>query len=148
MLLLFFILSLALSGVTLLSRNRGLTRVFVLAFSALLIAFTVHAWINRGNTEFIWFTYDSTAVLLLSVLTLLSVPTIYHGFIYTRDDTLKRYNIYHSGLIALMTFMAGAYLANTMTVMWIFVEATTLAVAVLIYHDRTEMSLEATWKYV
>lgn len=148
MLLLFFILSLALSGVTLLSRNRGLTRVFVLAFSALLIAFTVHAWINRGNTEFIWFTYDSTAVLLLSVLTLLSVPTIYHGFIYTRDDTLKRYNIYHSGLIALMIFMAGAYLANTMTVMWIFVEATTLAVAVLIYHDRTEMSLEATWKYL
>jgi len=136
MLLLFFILSLALSGVTLLSRNRGLTRAFALAFSALLIAITVHAWINRGNTELTWFTYDSTAVLLLSVLTLLTLPTVYHGFIYTRDDTVKRLNIYHSGLIALMTFMAGAYLANTMTVLWIFVEATTLAVAVLIYHDR------------
>lgn len=148
MLLLFFILSLALSGVTLLSRNRGLTRAFALAFSALLIAITVHAWINRGNTELTWFTYDSTAVLLLSVLTLLTLPTVYHGFIYTRDDTVKRLNIYHSGLIALMTFMAGAYLANTMTVLWIFVEATTLAVAVLIYHDRTEMALEATWKYV
>ena len=76
MLLLFFILSLALSGVTLLSRNRGLTRAFALAFSALLIAITVHAWINRGNTELTWFTYDSTAVLLLSVLTLLTLPTV------------------------------------------------------------------------
>ena len=44
--------------------------------------------------------------------------------------------------------MTGAYLANGMTVLWIFVEATTLAVAALIYHDRTEMALEATWKYV
>ena len=61
---------------------------------------------------------------------------------------IKKYNIYHSALIALITFMSGAYLANGMTVLWIFVEATTLAVAALIYHDRTEMALEATWKYV
>jgi hydrogenase-4 component F len=44
--------------------------------------------------------------------------------------------------------MSGAYLANGMTVLWIFVEATTLAVAALIYHDHTEIALEATWKYV
>jgi len=148
MLLLFFILSLALSGASLLSGSRLLTRILTLVFAALLVGITVHAWFNRDGTELGYFTYDSTAVLLLSVLALLTLPTVYHGFIYTRDDTVKRYNIYHSGLIALMTFMAGAYLANTMTVLWIFVEATTLAVAVLIYHDRTEMALEATWKYV
>ncbi|MDX9729471.1 MAG: proton-conducting transporter membrane subunit [Bacteroidales bacterium] len=148
LLLIFFIVSLALSGLTLLSGSRGMTRVLTLVFSALLLAVTVHAWLSRGSTELTYFTYDSTAVLLLSVLALLTLPTVYHGFIYTRDDTVKRNNIYHSGLIALMTFMAGAYLANTMTVLWIFVEATTLAVAVLIYHDRTEMALEATWKYV
>jgi len=51
-------------------------------------------------------------------------------------------------LIALVTAMSGAYLANGMTVVWIFVEATTLAVAALIYHDRTALALEATWKYV
>lgn len=148
MLLLFFILSMVLSGMTLLSWSRAVTKAIALAFASILIAITVHAWINIGITELTYFTYDSTAVLLLTVLALLTLPTVYHGFIYTRDDTAKRYNIYHSGLIALMTFMAGAYLSNTMTVLWIFVEATTLAVAVLIYHDRTEMSLEATWKYV
>jgi len=148
MLLLFFIISLALSGATLLSRDRTVTKAIALAFAAMLIGVTVHAWISIGKTELTYFTYESTSVLLLSVLALLTMPTVVHGFIYTRDDTVKRYNIYHSGLIALMTFMAGAYMANTMTVLWIFVEATTLAVAVLIYHDRTEMSLEATWKYV
>jgi hydrogenase-4 component F len=78
----------------------------------------------------------------------LTIPTVYHGFIYALKDDTKKYDIYHSALIALMTFMTGAYLANGMTVLWIFVEATTLAVAALIYHDRTEMALEATWKYV
>ena len=87
-------------------------------------------------------------MLLLSVLSFLAIPTIYHGFIYASGDDVKKYNIYHAALIALMTFMSGAYLANGMTVLWIFVEATTLAVAALIYHDRTEMALEATWKYV
>ncbi|MFH2141621.1 MAG: proton-conducting transporter membrane subunit, partial [Bacteroidota bacterium] len=79
---------------------------------------------------------------------LLSIPTIYHGFIYVSDNNVRKYSIYHATLIALITFMTGAYLANGMTVLWIFVEATTLSVAALIYHDRTEVALEATWKYV
>ena len=96
MLLIFFILSLALSGLILLSGSRSLTKSLSLVFSALLIGITVHAWQNRGGTELTYFTYDSTAVLLLSVLAILTLPTVYHGFIYTREDTVKRYNIYHS----------------------------------------------------
>jgi hydrogenase-4 component F len=148
MLLLFFIVSFALAAATIFSASRPVTRVLGLLYGILIIALTVHAWINLGTTELVWFTYDSTAVLLLTVLAILTLPTLYHGFIYTRGDGVKRLNIFSAGMIALMTFMAGAYLANTMTVLWIFVEATTLAVAVLIYHDRTEMALEATWKYV
>jgi hydrogenase-4 component F len=147
-LLLFFVISVLLSISAVLFRNGTVTRILTLAYAVVLILFTVYSWTSLNKTELSYFTYDSTGVLLLTVLAILTLPTIYHGFIYTSGDTDKRYNIYHSGLIALMTFMAGAYLANTMTVLWIFVEATTLAVAVLIYHDRTEMSLEATWKYV
>jgi len=47
-----------------------------------------------------------------------------------------------------MTALTGAYLATSLTVTWIFVEATTLAAAMLIYHDRTAAALEATWKYI
>ena len=148
MLLLFFIISALLIASAFMFRNRAVTRILTLTHAVLLILFTAFAWTRLNETELAYFTFDSTGVLLLTVLAILSLPTIYHGFIYTTDDTTKRYNIYHAGLMALMTFMAGAYLANTMTVLWIFVEATTLAVAVLIYHDRTEMALEATWKYV
>lgn len=148
MLFIFFILSFVICSIILLISNRAVTKGLSFAYAIFLISLTIHSWFNIGNTELTYFTFDSTAVLLLSVLALLTLPTIYHGFIYTGDDSVKKHSIFHSGLISLMTFMTGAYLANTMTVLWIFVEATTLAVALLIYHDRTEKSLEATWKYV
>lgn len=129
-------------------KNKTVTRIITIGFVLLHIWLTIHCWINLNKTELGYFTFSSLGVLLLAVLSLLTIPTVYHGFIYAKKDEAKKFNIYHSALIALMTFMTGAYLANGMTVLWIFVEATTLAVAALIYHDRSEMALEATWKYV
>jgi hydrogenase-4 component F len=147
-LLTFFILSALMSITVFLLKNKTITKIIVLAYAIVHIAFSIYCWINLNKTELLYFTYDSPGVLMLSVLSLLIIPTIYHGFIYTSSDSVRVYNIYHASLIALITFMTGAYLANGMTVLWIFVEATTLAVAALVYHDRTEMALEATWKYV
>jgi len=129
-------------------KSKTITKIITLGFALMHIGFTFYCWTNLNKTELSYFTYNSAGVLLLSVLSFLAIPTVYHGFIYAAGDDVKKYNIYHTALIALMTFMSGAYLANGMTVLWIFVEATTLAVAALIYHDRTEMALEATWKYV
>jgi hydrogenase-4 component F len=144
----FFILSAVMSIAIVLLKNRIVTKLITIAYVIIHIIFTAHCWINLNKTELVYFTFDSPGVLLLSVLSVLIIPTIYHGFIYTSNDNARIYGIYHSALIALITFMTGAYLANGMTVLWIFVEATTLAVAALIYHDRTELALEATWKYV
>lgn len=44
--------------------------------------------------------------------------------------------------------VAGVLLANHFGILWAFMEATTLAASLLIYHDRTVHALEATWKYV
>ena len=129
-------------------RSRTITRIVTLGYSALHIWFTVYCWMNSGRTELRYFTFNSTGILLLSALSLLIIPTVWHGFIYASKDDARKFNVYHAALIALMTFMSGAYLANGMTVLWIFIEATTLAVAALIYHDRTEIALEAAWKYV
>jgi hydrogenase-4 component F len=129
-------------------KNKTITKTLTFGFVLLHILFTIYCWINLNKTELGYFTYNCPGVLLLAVLSLLTIPTVYHGFIYASGDDIKKYNVYHAALLALITFMSGAYLANGMTVLWIFVEATTLAVAALIYHDRTEMALEATWKYV
>jgi hydrogenase-4 component F len=147
-LLLFFIISALMSISIVLLNNKTITKIIAISFVLMHILFTIYCWVNLNKTELGYFTYNSLGVLLLSVLSFLTIPTFYHGFIYASRDDTKKYNIYHSALIALITFMSGAYLANGMTVLWIFVEATTLSVAALIYHDRTEMALEATWKYV
>jgi hydrogenase-4 component F len=147
-LLAFFILSALMSISIVLLRNKTVTKFIAIAYAILHIIFSFHCWINLNTTELVYFTFDSIGVLMLSVLSLLTIPTIYHGFIYTSGDSTRNYNIYHAALLALITFMTGAYLANGMTVLWIFVEATTLSVAALVYHDRTELALEATWKYV
>jgi len=44
--------------------------------------------------------------------------------------------------------MALAVLANNVGVMWVAIEATTVATAFLVGHRRTRAALEATWKYV
>jgi hydrogenase-4 component F len=127
---------------------KPLVKTVTLLFAAVHIAFTVYCWYHMGDTILGYFTLDGLGVLLLTILSILTVTTVYHGFIYLEKETDKRYLIYHASLIILIISMSGAYLANGMTIVWIFVEATTLAVAALIYHDRTQLSLEATWKYV
>ena len=148
MILLFFSAAVVFSSLIILLRNKTFTKIVSVLYAGLLIVFTFYSWNNLNRTELGYFNFNSAGVLLLSVLALLGIPTVYHGFIYTSGDDPKKHSIYHAALIMLMTFMAGAYLANGMTVLWIFVEATTLAVAALIYHDRSEAALEATWKYV
>ena len=44
--------------------------------------------------------------------------------------------------------MGLAVLANNIGVMWVAIEATTVATAFLVAHRRTRAALEATWKYV
>lgn len=133
--------------------NKGETikatvRFIMVIYLMMHVGFTLFCWFHLGETLFEFFTLDSLGVLLLSVLSLLSITTVIHGFIYLKNDPPRRYLLYHVALLALITAMSGAYLANGMTTVWIFVEATTLAVAALIYHDRTPVALEATWKYI
>lgn len=147
-LILFFALSLVFGAAAGLAGSKPLVRWLASAYVVVHLAFTAFCWMNRGMTALGYFTFDTLGLTLLSVLSLLSVTTVYHGFIYVRDDPPRVYSIYHAALIALIAAMTGAYLANGMTTVWIFVEATTLAVAALIYHDRKAVALEATWKYV
>ncbi|MCX6284809.1 MAG: proton-conducting transporter membrane subunit [Bacteroidetes bacterium] len=146
--ILFFAISLVIGLMVGLIHSKPLARALTSFYTLVHIGFTIYCWTHRGETILDYFTFDTLGLLLQSVLSVLSITTVYHGFIYVKNDPPRIYAIYHAALIALIASMTGAYLANGMTTVWIFVEATTLAVAALIYHDRTAIALEATWKYV
>jgi hydrogenase-4 component F len=144
----FFGISILMGAVVGLVHHKPLARTITILYVFAHILFSGYCWLHLGETVLSYFTFDPLGLMLLSILSILTITTVYHGFIYVKDEKPRVYGIYHAALIALVAAMSGAYLANGMTTVWIFVEATTLAVAALIYHDRTPMALEATWKYV
>lgn len=147
-LILFLILAVVFGALILLVAKKSFTRIISVLYALSLIGLTIQGWMRLDESPLHYFSYSHEGMLLLSVLALISLPTFYHGFRYTTSDKVYRHSIYHASMIALMTFMCGAYLSNSMTMLWVFVEATTLSVAALIYHDRSAFSLEATWKYI
>jgi hydrogenase-4 component F len=65
-----------------------------------------------------------------------------------RHTDRKGANLYGVLVPIFLAAMALAVLANNIGVMWVAIEATTVATAFLVGHRRTRAALEATWKYV
>jgi len=63
-------------------------------------------------------------------------------------ETIKHESVFIGSMMLFLSTMTMVTLSDHMMVMWIAIEATTLASAPLIYSHRTATSLEATWKYV
>lgn len=59
----------------------------------------------------------------------------------------EAWRFYWSGALFLVA-VHGAYLAHNLGMLWVFVEGSTLASALLIYHRGGARALEATWKYL
>ncbi|HEY5509539.1 MAG TPA: proton-conducting transporter membrane subunit [Prolixibacteraceae bacterium] len=119
-------------------------------FLILQTATTIYAYFHLNEEDSGYFKFDAIGVLFMCVLTLLSFTTIYHSYIYLRHrkDSSRIQSIYFAALVMLIVAMTCAYLVAHLGLLWVFIELTTLSVAVLIYHERTPLALEATWKYV
>jgi len=132
------------------SRSRVLSDILGVLFLGVQTMITVHGLMNPGITELKYFSYDALGLILLLTLSIISYPTLIHSRIYLTKpaSTLNSAAAYNSSCVLLIAAMTMGYLANHAAVTWIFTEITTLSAAVLIYHHRSKLALEATWKYV
>src|SRR5450759_905821 len=146
----YLIIAFFVGIVSILNRNRVVRILLLGLFLAIQTAITIYAYCHLNESNTIYFKFDALGVIFMCVLTILSYTTIYHSFIYLqhRKDSSRSQSFYFAALIILIVVMTCAYLASHLGIMWVFIELTTLSVAVLIYHERTPLSLEATWKYV
>ncbi len=146
----YLIIGFLIGIVSMLNRNCMVRIILLSTFLAVQTAITVYAYFHLNEISSGYFKSDALGVIFLCVLTILSFTTFYHSFIYLkhRKDSSRSQSFYFAALIMLIIVMTCAYLASHLGVMWVFIELTTLSVAVLIYHERTPLSLEATWKYV
>jgi len=120
--------------------------VYVLVHAIL----TVYSYNNLGAWDSVYFRFDSLAVLLNALLSILLIPTLFHANLYFRRyvKDAKKEARFASAMIILASAISAVYYAENIVVMWVSIEITTLAVSFLIYHNRYETPLEAAWKYL
>jgi hydrogenase-4 component F len=146
----YLICAFSIAGLIFVNRKASFNYLLVIIFGVLQVGFTFYACYNYKNSAFEFFTFDSLGILLLVTLSIITIPAIFHSYLYImrHDETPQSRAIYFSAMIVLITSISAAYLANHIAVIWIFTELTTLSASMLIYHHRNKLALEGTWKYV
>ncbi|WP_428936892.1 proton-conducting transporter membrane subunit [Fontivita pretiosa] len=95
-----------------------------------------------------WLALDPPGRIVLLILSLLfltcSVYTV--GYLRYRAELSNR--ILCVGLLFFLSATSLVVCSRHLGLMWVAIEATTLATAPLIYFNRTPRSIEATWKYL
>jgi hydrogenase-4 component F len=111
---------------------------------------TVYAYQNLGSFDTAYFQFDSLSVLLNALLSILLIPTVFHSNLYFKRhvNDVKNESRFAATMIILATAISSVYFAENIVVMWVSIEATTLCVTFLIFHNRYETPLEAAWKYL
>ena len=146
----YLAIAFTIGGFIFFNRNEKTNYLLVITFLLLQCGYTVYEYIHLNISELHYFTPDSLAVLLLIVLSIISIPAMYHSYRYiiSKQDNPRHRAIYFSAIVVLLTAISATYLSNHIAVTWIFVELTTLSASALIYHRRNNRTLEGTWKYV
>jgi hydrogenase-4 component F len=151
------------AGIAYLLRADGPRRILLVSAAVAHTALTSAAWVESpGPVLAGWLALDPVGLLILSITSALflacSVYTV--GYLGregqgTRRDLGEGFlfdNAPEATFTACLLFFLAAMTLVTLSqrfgLLWVAIEATTLASAPLIYFHRHHRSLEATWKYL
>jgi hydrogenase-4 component F len=150
MIAIFLLGTLLICSLLFFNKNTILNYSLVIIYAILLWALGFYEYNHINIVEFEYFKPDAIGVLLLFALCIVSIPTLYHCYLYiaTHNETPHSRGLFFASMIMLLSACSMAYLSNHIAVTWIFVELTTLSASALIYHHRNIKALEGVWKYV
>jgi hydrogenase-4 component F len=95
-----------------------------------------------------WLRLDAPGRLLLAVISLLFLACAVYSVGYLRYRVERANRRFCACMLAALGTMSLVAYAQHLGLLWVGIEATTLATAPLIYFNRTARSIEATWKYL
>lgn len=97
-----------------------------------------------------YFLVDSCNIIFLLILSIvfMAVAVYNNGYIKHETTDVKRLRHYSYMILIFVLSMTGAIVSTNLGLSWVFIEATTLASAYLIYFNKTKTAIEAAWKYV
>lgn len=141
--------------ISLLAANKAVNRISLLGSAAIYIVIGFASW--QGIQWHIlpdwliaYFNFDSIGLYFFSIMTLVFAASSVYSIYYFKEHDLsaKQESVYVAEVLFFVVAMTGVILATHLALLWVFVEATTLTSALLIYFEKKKSSLEAAWKYV
>lgn len=95
-----------------------------------------------------WLVLDPPGRIVLLVVSILFLCCSFYsvGYLQYRKELSNR--IFCACLLGFLGIMSVVVWSHHLGLMWVAIEATTLVTAPLIYFNRTQRSIEATWKYL
>jgi hydrogenase-4 component F len=95
-----------------------------------------------------WLTLDPLGRIVLGLLSALFFAASLYAPGYLALRRARKNRIFCAALFGFLGTMTLVTLSHQLGLMWLAIEATTLAAAPLLYFNRNPRSLEATWKYL
>jgi hydrogenase-4 component F len=95
-----------------------------------------------------WLVLDPLGKVVLGFVSLLFLLCAFYvpGYLALRPE--RRTNIFCAALLTFLGAMSLMILSHHLGLMWVAIETATLSSAPLLYFNRNQRSLEATWKYL
>ena len=156
----YWLLGIPLTGGTFLGlwgsrKNAPEINAFFSFLTLLAAAFLTYRIIDQGPMIVGegWFFIDSFNVFLVALTAFVAFTTALFSRPYMRIEKEhgklndKRLRLYHSSYQIFIGAMFLALTTNNMGILWVAMEAATLATVLLVSLYRTPASLEAAWKY-
>ena len=133
-------------------KNRKLNNAIITLYALIHLFCTVSLCLgfNPCDIKQNLFAPNSLNNIFLAVLSVVYLAVAIYNNGYMKDDKslTRKLRHYSYAVLLFVLSMTGAILSTNLGITWIFIEATTLASAYLIYFHKTKHSIEAVWKYV
>ena len=138
-----------ITGVIAFFLPRSSSRPLLSVTGAVHLFLSIFLWIKRPEALLShYFAVTPEGLLSLLVISLLFFLISIYTIAYLKASDLRSENVFTGCMLLFLSTMTMVTLSDHIMVMWIAIEATTLASAPLIYTNRSAASIEATWKYV
>jgi hydrogenase-4 component F len=124
-------------------------RPLLVLTGAVHLLLSIFLWVQRPAAIFpAFFAVTAEGLLSLLVISLLFFLISIYTTAYLKASEIHSEPVFTGSMLLFLSTMTMVTLSDHIMVMWIAIEATTIASAPLIFSHRSAASLEATWKYV
>ncbi len=129
------------------ANSRKLNKFALMWFAFVHSIVSIMLFYTGGNfTEF--FRADDLSVVFLIVMSAMLVCCVFYALDYLKLSDDKKHTEFSILFLLFVFSMDGAIMSTHIGLLWVFIEATTIASAFLIYFHKSKAALEAAWKYI